>query len=268
MIDETLFFQLQSQNTSKIEVDILPRRYYPIAILTGLFFIAALTGYLTPDEQRQAPTRTLLNNKAGKVIFAHASHVELQNQECVTCHHTSTNEQRPLQCSRCHVKRFDAGFLANHPSEFDQTQCVHCHHRTATIENFSHDAHTEDYVPEDCQACHHDKSIEPEPQSCSNCHKENATEGMISLKEASHSRCADCHDDFFEAGPKGCKKCHARKTEGLTPAPQRCSSCHEESIDMLIPTTTNAYHAQCRGCHEHQSSGPYGDDSCYKCHMK
>lgn len=244
------------------------RRYFPIAILTGILLIAALAGYLIPARSEGPPVRILLENKGGKVIFGHKTHIAIQNKECASCHHTSVNDETPPSCSSCHVKKFDDAFIASHQNSIDPEYCVSCHHQQASIDKFSHDIHAQDYAADDCQACHHDESIEPEPQACSNCHESRAKEDIPSLKDANHAKCADCHDDFYAQGSQGCKNCHTREPAKETPDPQACSDCHSEPADQLIPTTTKAFHGQCMSCHEQQGAGPYGDDSCYRCHMK
>ncbi len=247
----------------------MQKRYLPITILTGILFIIALSGYLVPAESEGPPVRVLLDNKAGKVIFTHKSHLENEDEDCTQCHHTSIGDTTPPHCNSCHVKKFDATFAANHQDEIDPKYCIACHHPIATIANFSHDAHVNDYVEKDCQMCHHDKSIEPEPQACSQCHHAEKDGDVPNLRDANHARCADCHDDFYEEGMEGCRHCHTRE---LIPAkgfePQACSHCHKRPIDQLVPTTTTAFHKQCMSCHEEYDSGPFGDDTCYQCHMK
>lgn len=248
----------------------MQRRYLPISILTGILFILALIGYLIPASPQSPPARVLMENKGGKVILSHATHAASQSQNCGTCHHTSGMDRTPLPCSSCHVKKFDELFLTNHQDNFDEKQCSTCHHPSATIaEKFSHDDHETDYTEGDCQTCHHDESIEPEPQACSTCHGKKTDNAMPSLKDAAHTRCADCHSDFYQDGTKGCESCHTRqKSVEQKNAPQSCADCHSEPVDALIPTTTNAFHTQCMRCHEEQGKGPFGDDACYQCHMK
>ncbi len=246
----------------------MQRRYLPIAVLTGILFVAALAGYLIPANSEGTPVRILLENKGGKVIFAHKTHVELQDSDCASCHHTSGDEQMPPNCSSCHVKKFDDAFIANHQETIDDKYCQSCHHPTATMALFSHDKHAEDYAEDDCQACHHDESIEPDPQACSECHEKETLKDIPSLKDANHGKCIDCHEDFYDEGTKGCKNCHTREKPTKTFEPQPCSSCHDEPVEQLVPTTTTAFHGQCMSCHEEQGAGPFGDDACYQCHMK
>jgi len=247
----------------------LHRRYFPIAILTGILLITAIAGYLIPLESSAQPVRILLPNKGGNVIFTHEPHISIQDDQCVTCHHTTLKDDDPIACKSCHVKTFDETFIIEHPTQFDDKQCASCHHADSNIDRFTHDDHALDYADSDCQSCHHDESIEPEPQACSNCHQKEGKDDIPSLKVANHTRCASCHDDMFDQGVEGCGYCHVRneQKEQKTADQEACSSCHEESIDQLIPTTTVAFHGQCRGCHETMDAGPYGDENCDKCHM-
>jgi predicted CXXCH cytochrome family protein len=247
----------------------LQRRYLPILILTGILFISALVGYFAPAGIDGPPTRVLLDNKGGKIIFTHATHSAREKQNCASCHHTSGEEQTPLACADCHVKKFDEIFIADHQDSFDEKQCASCHHPKSNINKFSHERHKTEYVEEDCQACHHDTDIEAEPQACSNCHKKEGTKEIISLKDANHTRCADCHEEMYEEGSKGCTNCHSRKKSPAKELDaQPCADCHSEPVDQLVPTTMNAFHSQCMTCHEKQGNGPFGDDACYQCHMK
>lgn len=247
----------------------MQRRYLPIAILTAILSVAALAGYLIPAQSEGPPVRLLLENKGGKVIFAHGAHVDYEAGQCATCHHTSGDEQQPPKCTSCHVATFDAAFKESHPERIDDRYCISCHHPKADIGNFDHDVHAMDYTGEYCQSCHHDESIEPEPQQCSNCHESETSDEMLSLKQANHTRCADCHADLYEQGIAGCRNCHTREMPETTTAdPVACSTCHDQATSALVPTTTNAFHGQCKGCHEEQGSGPYTDDMCSKCHMQ
>ncbi|QGY42054.1 cytochrome C [Pseudodesulfovibrio cashew] len=246
----------------------MQRRHLPIAVVTGVLLLVALAGYLFPTSPEASPTRVLLENKGGKVIFTHADHTALGDQ-CGTCHHTTGGNTAPPPCKSCHVSRFDTAFAADHQTTLDESSCSVCHHAGAAITPFSHDEHAEDYAGGDCRACHHDESIESEPEACSNCHGQNQDGDTPALRQATHERCADCHDDFFKEGKNGCRRCHERKPESKGAAtPEACSTCHDEPADQLIPTTSKAFHAQCMGCHEKENSGPFGDDACYQCHMK
>ncbi len=247
----------------------MQKRYLPIAIATGILFVMALIGYLVPAQSDGPPIRILLENKGGKVLFGHQEHVDIEDKNCVTCHHTSGNDQSPATCGSCHARKFDKTFIASHQNDMDEKNCASCHHNPATTDKFSHALHAEDYTDQDCQACHHDASIEPEPQSCSDCHGPEAAKEVPSLKDANHTRCASCHEDMYQQGVTGCRNCHTRQQDtAQKPEYKSCSSCHTTPTNELVPTRSKAFHGQCMGCHEKQEAGPFGDDSCYKCHMK
>ncbi|MEF2232267.1 MAG: cytochrome c3 family protein [Pseudodesulfovibrio sp.] len=245
----------------------MQRRLLPIAVATGILFVVALAGYLIPAPAAKPPVRILLENKGGPVIFSHKAHMETQGGQCGVCHHTSGEDQSPPACTSCHKGQYDEAFIRDHRTAMDKKQCAACHHAGATIANFSHDDHTRDYAPDNCRACHHDASIEPEPQACSNCHTDASDGGKPDLKTAAHTRCADCHDDFYQKGITGCDACHTRDHAAKTdPAP--CSRCHDQPAGKLIPSPMAAFHQQCMACHEKQGAGPYGDAACNQCHMK
>lgn len=236
--------------------------------MTGILFLIAVGGYLAPASSDDPPLRVLLDNKGGKVILNHADHVQAMNQDCAACHHTSGNDQTPPACSDCHAGKFDQAFAAGHQDRLDAGQCVTCHHAGATIAKFSHQDHETEYTDNNCQTCHHDPAIEPTPQACSNCHIDGSN-SVPSLRDASHARCADCHEDLYMDGLKGCSNCHVRNPAPTPDVETRaCAVCHTVPVDQLVPTSMNAFHGQCRGCHEKTGSGPFSDETCYQCHMQ
>ncbi|WP_022664181.1 acidic tetraheme cytochrome c3 TmcA [Desulfospira joergensenii] len=83
---------------------------------------------------------------------------------------------------------------------------------------FAHDDHNEAAEIDDCAVCHHlyedgklleDESSEDSP--CSECHALSAgPENKISLANAFHKRCRDCHFDAGK-GPVLCGQCHKKE---------------------------------------------------------
>lgn len=244
------------------------KRYLPITIAAALLFLIALGGYIIPATPDEMPVRVLLKNKGGKVILNHAAHADLTDRDCGTCHHTTGSDPAPPSCTSCHTAKFDDAFRAEHQKSLGKEQCKSCHHPKADTSRFMHDEHAEDYTDGDCQTCHHAPSIEPTPQACSNCHMDGSN-SVLRLRDAAHERCADCHADMYHDGIEGCRNCHEREREtAAEPEKRACSGCHDTPADQLVPTTMNAFHAKCMGCHEEQGAGPFGDDACYQCHMK
>ncbi|MCP3942024.1 MAG: cytochrome c3 family protein [Desulfobacteraceae bacterium] len=42
-----------------------------------------------------------------------------------------------------------------------------------------------------------------------------------------------------------------------------CRECHEETGDEDMPSIADAFHAQCKGCHEEYGAGPVECNSCH-----
>lgn len=71
---------------------------------------------------------------------------------------------------------------------------------------FDHKAHIA--RAKNCQVCHH-KDPPGEGQNCSNCHKATAKGKVVSLKEAFHTTCRDCHKkEKAKGAPTTCNGCH------------------------------------------------------------
>jgi len=96
----------------------------------------------------------------------------------------------------------------------------------------------------------------------------DGSNSVPNLRDAAHARCADCHQDFYDKGLKGCRSCHVREKSKQNNAHQQCSDCHNVPTDQLIPNTMNAFHEQCRSCHKNKNRGPFNDESCKQCHMQ
>jgi hypothetical protein len=74
---------------------------------------------------------------------------------------------------------------------------------------FDHKAHAEKRA-KDCKTCHH-KDEAGKEQKCSACHKEKAEGKVVSLKEAYHTTCKDCHKkDASKKAPVKCNDCHVK----------------------------------------------------------
>ena len=72
---------------------------------------------------------------------------------------------------------------------------------------FDHKAHAA--LAKDCKACHHADAAGKE-QKCSKCHADKTEGKKLSLKEAFHKMCKDCHTKMAK-GPAKCDECHQKK---------------------------------------------------------
>ncbi len=264
----------------------MQKRYIPVVIFAVILMAVAGVGYLIPEPVQKVPERILLDNAAGKVVFNHKKHEGDGKIACASCHHEMIVEkENALSCGQCHGVTFDEAFRVNHKNEIKGLDaCATCHHMEfAPKVDWTHAAHSEDYGLE-CTSCHHeDTSIEPEPQSCANCHDALPAKASKtpSLKDAVHAKCQSCHkDDMFSNGLADCATCHTvidnrkrLKEQGvdkfiLNKNYASCAACHTEKLGDLIPDAMTAFHTQCMTCHEKMKAGPYTSKQCNQCHTK
>jgi hypothetical protein len=83
--------------------------------------------------------------------------------------------------------------------------------------------------------------------------------------------CEDCHHHpgEGEADFRACEDCHQIPPEGES-VPTACLDCHDatEVEDTEILKSADAFHQQCRGCHEDFGAGPGpGSEECSSCHV-
>jgi hypothetical protein len=73
---------------------------------------------------------------------------------------------------------------------------------------FDHKAHAA--IAKECKVCHH-KDEAGKEQKCSACHKDKTEGKTVSLKEAFHTTCKDCHQkDASKKAPTKCDGCHQK----------------------------------------------------------
>jgi len=61
---------------------------------------------------------------------------------------------------------------------------------------------------------------------------------------------------------KPCAKCHHADQAGKE---QKCSKCHGDKTDGKKVSLKEAYHTQCKSCHQKEKKGP---TKCDECHQK
>ncbi|GAB1253658.1 Multihaem cytochrome [Desulfovibrio sp. G11] len=263
----------------------MQKRYFAVAVLTGVLAGIAVLGYLLPTDKEAVPKRILLQNTGGAVVFQHADHAYAYNVRCETCHHESPEKRLEVQaCKSCHGVNFNEAFRKKHVAQFnDNAACATCHHYEAGAKKWGHERHYEE-LGLDCRECHHKNTdIEPEPQNCADCHSSGvpndkpAEKGTPpNLADAVHARCVTCHEDMFAEKPQGCANCHSMKAVRdmlpktglvkLNPLQTNCAVCHGVTAEKLIPGAMDAFHKQCMGCHEKLGKGPFDKQQCGQCH--
>jgi hypothetical protein len=161
-------------------LDPLKSRYFIIATIVAVCFATAIAGYVIPADKPDVPTRVIMDNAGGRVIFTHQFHSADYGFDCIDCHHDDTGSDKFLPCGTCHPTEFNEQFRTEHQKRFDSDEaCLRCHDDVPT------GPLTEDERPD-----------------ISN----------IPLRaEAFHTQCMGCHEE--NGGPYGddsCYECHAR----------------------------------------------------------
>jgi hypothetical protein len=80
--------------------------------------------------------------------------------------------------------------------------------KTKSAVAFPHKAHAERV--KNCAECHH-KDAAGKEQKCFACHKAEKKGDAVSLKDAMHTKCKDCHSkDATKKAPTKCDGCHPK----------------------------------------------------------
>lgn len=112
-------------------------------------------------------------------------------------------------------------FAACIPAAYSQDALIVLKHKEMGVHQrppveFNHEKHTVNFQ---CDRCHHDydkflNNVSSDPQPCSACHGAQAVRGMMSLTDAFHAQCKNCHDEMrvrnIPGGPVMCGECHVR----------------------------------------------------------
>lgn len=266
-----------------------------MVIVGCVLTLAGIAGYFAPPPTEATPSRLLMENPGGRVVFTHKAHStpggSYGDNACADCHHElkaapwkgGEGETPPvMSCTACHGSADAPDFVAQHQKRYAENggdrACVRCHH--AAIAGWSgmwsHKDHWE-YTGEDCTACHHTDGATPsgremkniKPQRCGNCHTEKPNPMTATVrKDAGHQTCATCHSGWIEGGAKGCATCHTVQSTTNQPAGgasgmgyPSCASCHKP-----VPGPLDAFHGSCMGCHDKRDNGPGKQAPCAQCH--
>jgi len=58
-----------------------------------------------------------------------------------------------------------------------------------------------------------------------------------------------------------CAECHHKDAAGKE---QKCSKCHGDKTEGKKVSLKEAFHTQCKGCHQKEKKGPVKCDDCHK----
>lgn len=204
---------------------------------------------LAAFQKLELPPVTYFHDKHTKALAK-------DNKGCDTCHYQEGNRlsfaflRRPTttpaeiqdiyhrNCIGCHNDYVAAGKKSGPQDGF----CRSCHNAGAPLNLARLDAGMDKVLhyrhlasknivgqskePENCSACHHvqdqatKKLVYAKGQegSCRYCHHEEAKPGQISLQEASHDQCLNCHRNLANRGvqlalPLDCASCHSPEAQ-------------------------------------------------------
>jgi len=181
------------------------------------------------------------------VYFRHDLHSRAVDGKCTTCHvKTNTgfdfafktiNNKPPMDffhdnCTGCHAEQKAAGETSGPAT----AQCRLCHVgeeekapvRGKIVFDSLHYLHEDSLAikgkdpstPENCSACHHSYDektktlvyISGDELPCYECHFPESSDGIPSLRQASHESCVGCHQTMADGktvtGPVNCSDCH------------------------------------------------------------
>jgi hypothetical protein len=131
--------------------------------------------------------------------------IELYHDECMGCHEERAGQDTgPVICGDCHVER---GVVKS----------------TRVVMSFDYSLHGRHVIAEGekCETCHsvcgeeakHSAYVKGNESACRDCHLEQDSEGVPSLRRASHDDCVNCHV--------------ARAAAGEKTGPDKCVGCHD-----------------------------------------
>ena len=204
--------------------------------------------------------------------YLHSFHIEINNEECSTCHH---DDQKEASCRYCHgddsknpVSMKNASHISCigcHREISSPTKCSACHDieaqqnfdgsgdvprlmsnqpdtvligfnprdkDSAGINPVPFDHKAHEQYQDTCRTCHH-SSIE----SCSTCHTEEGTEKgkMIRAEQAMHqpgSERSCLGCHEINKGKRECAGCHDLMGNGSSLKENGCNKCHMEPPEV------------------------------------
>lgn len=139
---------------------------------------------------------------------------ELYHRECLGCHKQAVADGKqgvPLACAECHIL-VPEGVSAWRAIHFDYS----LHYRHVKANN------------EKCEACHHvfdeqKKKLvyrKKSESACRDCHGKRDEGKKLSLPNAAHRDCVNCHLE--------------RKAKGQRAGPEQCEGCHSAEKQLAI----------------------------------
>ena len=142
--------------------------------------------------------------------------MDIYHNNCISCHRETkaANEKSgPIECGVCHRPR---STVVSSWQPIGMDKSLHYRHSKA--------------MGKKCEVCHHDYNettktlfyAKGEEGTCRYCHLQQPEKNKVSLRQASHIACIECHREI------------TAKNE--TAGPFTCEGCHEPAQQKLIET--------------------------------
>jgi hypothetical protein len=212
---------------------------------------------------------------------SHQEVMDTYHTNCIACHQQTkdANEKSgPLTCGECHQERTD---LVSNWQAIGMDRSLHYRHSKAQDNK--------------CERCHHQfdevtKKLfyaKGKEGTCRYCHKDVTEENRISMRQASHLDCINCHRQtlakFDDAGPITCGGCHDPAQQKLIERLKEIPRMQRNQPDTVFVRTSKsgimdpqqatrmkmvpfnhksheAYNDTCRVCHHANLN------ACVQCH--
>jgi len=196
--------------------------------------------------------------------------MDIYHNNCIACHKETKAAQEksgPLECGECHRPQVTV-VSSRQPIGMDKS--LHYRHSKA--------------MDNKCEKCHHEYNektkklfyAKDQEGTCRYCHKSGTEENRISLRQAAHIACIDCHRQIFAkdetAGPFNCSGCHEPAEQKLIETIKDVPRMKRNQPDFVLVKTSasdkekaNALTRMNRVPFNHQAHEKY-NDTCRVCH--
>ena len=196
--------------------------------------------------------------------------MDIYHNNCIACHKetkAAKEKSGPLECGECH--RPQVTVISSWQS-IGMDKSLHYRHSKA--------------MDDKCEKCHHaynEKTkklfyAKDQEGTCRYCHRSQTEENRISLRQAAHIACIDCHRQIFAknetAGPFACEGCHEPSQQKLIERVKDVPRMKRNQPDFVFVKTSGSDKEQAnpltrmkRVPFNHQAHEKY-NDSCRVCH--
>jgi hypothetical protein len=196
--------------------------------------------------------------------------MDIYHNNCIGCHKeikAAGEKSGPLECGECH--RPEVNLISSwQPIGMDKS--LHYRHSKA--------------MDKKCETCHHAYNentkklfyAKDEEGTCRYCHRAQTEENRISMRQASHIACVQCHREITAksetAGPYTCEGCHEPSQQKLIEKVKDIPRLERKQPDVVFVKTVSADEEKTNSLtrmnlvpFNHKAHEQY-NDSCRVCH--